>query len=373
MTSTVAEIEASIPVSAVLQELLDKKNNYENATVRVALIGDSGAGKSSLANAISGKYIAEVGVVEMTSEPQEFTVPNSTVTYVDLPGAGTEKWPTATYVEKLKLLSDYDAFILVNRGRVSESDAAIYDELRRANRHVFIARNFFDAAVEGENGRNETTRRSSDVLRNAIVSDFQTQLQDPNVRVFVTAALPGQHHFELPELMKAVDDALGSINEAKAQRFLEGTKTFTHEMLDRKAAAARAHVHRYAVASAVAAAAIPIPGAGITVDLLTVVAMNKAIARTFNIDVEAAKEDPTIDPLIATLVLNLRRYVTTAGVVALLRPLAGRTVVKEAAKFVPILGPVMAATTSAALIEILGNQAIAEFRDVAAKILEAGH
>lgn len=369
MTSLNSALHASTPISEILAELLRRKREYENAKVRIAIIGESGAGKSSLINAICGRYLAEVGVVETTSEPQEFAVPGTPVMYVDLPGAGTVKWPTETYVSDLNLLSDYDAYIFANRGRISESDVAIYRALREDGRHVFIARNFFDGAVHGERGRPEGKRRSRGELRDIIVRDFRQQFDDPQAQVFVVASLPDQRTFELPELIDAIHRALSLISEAKAMRFLEGSKAYTHEMLEQKTKAARKLVHLCAAAMA-AGSAIPIPALGVVADATTLTAMTEAIARTFNIDIEEKKLSEE-EPLKQAL-KSLEKYVTREGVIALLRPMVRVTVAKEASKYIPVLGTAVSATAGAAMMEILGLKVVREFRDVSEKILEAG-
>lgn len=367
MNTTFPNDDPSNPsIGEALKALLQRKQEYENTLVRIGIIGESGSGKSSMINAISGKYIAEVGVTETTMEPLEFEQRGMNVTYVDLPGCGTERWPAATYVKDLELLTKYDAFIFVNRGRVLEHDKALYQELLKGGRTVFIARNFFDAAVNGELGKPEDRRRSEDELRIEIVNDFRKQFNHQKARVFLTATTPGAPTYELPELQEAIVDALNTISEFKAQRFTESAKAYTREMLDRKADAAKKIVHMYATAAA-ATAAIPIPVIGVAADLVNVIAMNEGVARCFNVDIES--NDPRLSKALGPVLNGLRNYVTRDGVIMLLKPLAGRFALKETSKFIPLFGTAIAAATAAGMIELLGHQAIGDFRKAAEAVL----
>lgn len=355
-------------ISEALREIFQRKDEYEKTRVRIGIIGESGSGKSSMINAICGEYIAPVGVVETTKEPQAFEVPNSIVTYFDLPGCGTERWPAKTYVEDLNLLTDYDAFIFVNRGRILQHDQALYRELTEGGRTVFIARNFFDAAINGELGKPEDLRRDESQLRNQIVQDFRKQFDSPHARVFLTATTPGAPTFELPALQEALIDELNTIHEFKAMRFAASTKAYTREMLDHKTAVAKKIVHLYA-ATAAAASAVPIPGVGIAADISTVIAMNLQVANCFNIDVES--DDPRVMTTVGPLLSGLQSYMSREGVILLLKPMAGRSFLKESSKFIPIFGSAVAAATSAGMVEFLGRQAIRDFHKAASAILES--
>src|SRR5699024_2957671 len=111
----VSKQDKAIDLEALRKRIAEEFKASENAQIRIGIIGDSGTGKSSLINAIAGKYVAETGATETTNEPQEITLENGQVTFVDLPGCGTRKWPLKNYVHRLSLES-YDAFLLVNNG-----------------------------------------------------------------------------------------------------------------------------------------------------------------------------------------------------------------------------------------------------------------
>lgn len=61
-------------------------NKFESAQVNCALIGMSGAGKSSLINAIAGQRIAKVGFTEQTTEVQKKVFYFKGLNFFDYPG-----------------------------------------------------------------------------------------------------------------------------------------------------------------------------------------------------------------------------------------------------------------------------------------------
>ena len=112
--------------NGVTDRLRSMRQDFEGATVRLGIVGESGSGKSSLINAIVGKPLAPVGnLIETTQRPQE--VPLEGLTLVDLPGCGTPNWPRETYIDRLKLLENYDGFILVTAQRLKECDAELHE------------------------------------------------------------------------------------------------------------------------------------------------------------------------------------------------------------------------------------------------------
>ena len=118
---------------------------FQKTQVRCGLIGPSGSGKSSLINAIAGERVASVGVVETTNDPLEIS--HRGITFVDLPGCGTRRWPKDTYVERLNL-ADYDCFLLVTAQRFYENDAYLFHQLRALGKACFVVRNMIDRAIE---------------------------------------------------------------------------------------------------------------------------------------------------------------------------------------------------------------------------------
>lgn len=203
----------------------ERIEEFEKTQVRCGLIGPSGSGKSSLINAIAGERIARVGVVETTTDPLEIS--HRGITFVDLPGCGTRRWPKDTYVERLNLAA-YDCFLLVTAQRFYENDAFLFHQLRSLGKPCFVVRNMIDRAIE--DGRHDHGH-DEDEIRRIIEHDITVQLEpDPPERVYLTSARqPAQH--DLQALLADIGTALAGL---KQSRFVADMAAYGQEALQRK-------------------------------------------------------------------------------------------------------------------------------------------
>ncbi|KAH3735454.1 hypothetical protein DPMN_041985 [Dreissena polymorpha] len=102
--------------------------SWKRYTIKIAIVGGSGSGKSSFINAILGldpthEDAAEVGITETTQKRQMFshsTYPN--FEFWDLPGVGTPNFKKYDYLKAIEV-ERYDIFIVTSERRFSENDA----------------------------------------------------------------------------------------------------------------------------------------------------------------------------------------------------------------------------------------------------------
>lgn len=346
-------------VNTTLRELLGSKKAFENAKIRIGIIGESGTGKSSLINTIAGKYIAEVGATETTQEAQEHTIKDTQVTYVDLPGCGTQRWPLQTYVQDLNLLT-YDAFILVYSARIKENDIALFSQLRAHGKPIFVARNYYDVAIDGEQAKPPEARIQDDDLRERIRQDARKQLDASDAHVFVTASVLHKPHYEVDALQRAI---LESLDEIKALRGLSGMHAYSEDMLEEKRKAAKKIVHFYAAASA-ANAVNPLPGLDILADISILLAMAQHVLRTFGIDPQK-DEKKLVRLLGAKGAKELLQYVSKRAIPTILKRFSGRLATAQATKWIPIVGQGASVIIGAAVAETFGNDCISRAYDAA--------
>ena len=195
---------------------------FEKTQVRCGLIGPPGTGKSSLINAIAGERIAAVGVVETTSQPQEFV--HRGIIFTDLPGCGTRNWPRDSYIEKLKLLT-YDCFLLITAHRFTENDVFLYRELLARGKPCFVIRNMFDRAVDDARHDNKQSELET---RQLITADIQKNLEPacPD-RIYLTSAR-NPTRYDLKDLLNDISDALPGL---KRTRFIADMASYGEEAL----------------------------------------------------------------------------------------------------------------------------------------------
>ena len=126
------------------RQLRRELEQADGMTVRVALFGQPGAGKSSLINAILDRNEAEVGVHTDTTKTMSChatpTVPG--VELCDLPGYGTSQFPQETYFRDFKVDS-FDLFICVTSGKLMQADTEFFRYLvDRSRPCIFVFRAF---------------------------------------------------------------------------------------------------------------------------------------------------------------------------------------------------------------------------------------
>ena len=103
-------------MDGLMKKLNDDMDARKKVLIRVAVIGNSGSGKSSFINAMRGitdpdqKGYASVGDVEETMVVTEYPHPaHKNLVLCDLPGVGTTKFPKETYFQEVKV-DTYDFF-----------------------------------------------------------------------------------------------------------------------------------------------------------------------------------------------------------------------------------------------------------------------
>jgi len=338
---------------------------FEEIQVRCGLIGPSGSGKSSLVNAIAGEKIAAVGVVETTTDPQEFM--HKGITFVDLPGCGTQKWPRETYIERLGL-DRFDCFLLVTAHRFYESDAFLYRELTARGKPCFVVRNMIDRAIE--DGLHDNSH-SPEETRALITADIRRQLEpSPPPRVYLTSARqPTQH--DLRALLEAISQALEGL---KRSRFVADMAAYGEQALERKRQVANERIVPYAGLAA-ANGLNPIPGLDIGADISLLIKLGNEIAGIYGLtDRQLAYVRRLLGPdalpgLMAKAAQFAGKYLAREGVMALLRQLARNLATKEVSRFIPFVGPLVAAGIGWQATFLLGEQLVREAEGLAEEVL----
>lgn len=133
-----------------ISAISDALSDIEKAPLNIAVMGEIGAGKSSLINALQGVgpdeegAAASTGVICTTTErtPYPYSkVPS--VTLWDLPGIGSTAFQPHDYLKKIKF-EEYDFFIIVSSGRFKHNDAELAKAIMQVNRHFYFVRTHTD-------------------------------------------------------------------------------------------------------------------------------------------------------------------------------------------------------------------------------------
>ncbi|CAK9006090.1 DNA mismatch repair protein Mlh3 (MutL protein homolog 3) [Durusdinium trenchii] len=209
--------------------------------VNVAMLGDSGTGKSSLIRAILKHFDITLPEDEMpkismegdgTLEPARFSLANlGQVSLWDLPGQGTTKICSRTYLCNMGL-KYFDLVVIVTDGRWSEGDASLLAAIRFADIRCLVARSKVDLAVEA--GKEDQGWSQQETLQHV-----SKKLQDQ------TGLTPGRIH--LVTSRPRFWNEFGSVEilcqklEGEVRASLAGESV--EEMFDEQLGAADVHMH----------------------------------------------------------------------------------------------------------------------------------
>jgi GTP-binding protein EngB required for normal cell division len=318
------------------QKLEDIWSEYAKSKadpVRIGLFGQPGAGKSSLINAIIGHDLAPVGVATDTTKGPADYIWNE-LALVDLPGYGTEGFPREGFLERFGILR-FDALLCVASGKFRADDAAFFRAVRAHGLPCLFVRTH--AASLHQRGRS----------RPDLMQDIRDDL----------ARLLGEAEFPLlfvdnatGEGIAALQDAIAAmIAPARRAKFFRWAQGTSDDFLKRKRESCDALIRWYAACSA-ANALIPLPGAGLAIDtglatkmhadILAAFGFTRAMLQTYFDRYEMLR------PILAPVMKGAVR-----GATALMARFAGA----EMARFVPLLGPVLAGSTGFVVIYAAGR------------------
>lgn len=358
------------PAQAVMdfaRECKEKMAEFDKATVRCGVIGISGSGKSSLINAIAGEKVCPTGVTETTQKAQEYH--HHGLTFVDLPGCGTEDHPRDSYVSRHELAS-YDLFIIVTSNRWREDDTHLVAELTRMGKPFFVVRSMFDHAVAAERRDNGLSEAE---VRAKIERDLLGHLRSVGTsRVFLVSAWhPTQ--YDLEALLEAIAKTLDGV---KRQRFYADMAAIGEVGLKHKREVLEKLLPYYAGAAA-ANGLNPVPGLDIAADLSILLKFAKEVASVYGLDKNSMDfmarmlGPERVPAIVAKITQFTAKYLAKEGLVIVLRKVATQTAGKQMAKWVPFVGPLVAAGIGWKTTFMLGEDLIDEAEQLARELFEA--
>ncbi|XP_048355971.1 interferon-inducible GTPase 5-like [Sphaerodactylus townsendi] len=331
----------------VTEEIRQELDALQNVKLDIAITGVSGAGKSSLVNAMRGMTdyedgAAKVGITQTTMECQAYPHPLfPNVTIWDLPGIGTPEFRAKDYLEKVNF-SEYDFFIIVAFERFTENDVLLAHKIKEMKKKFYFVRSQMDVSMIAEvrNPRFSMERSLQKIQKDCC--DNLTEVGESNPRVFLISRRD-LDMYGFPSLQEALEKDL---DDLKRHALIQAMPVFSRQILKKKKAAMQKLIKKFAIVSC-AVGAIPVPGLSLVCDVGILVGALLLFYKVFGLDEEslrrvakvmgkdfqvlksAIKKSPMANEITPKLVVGLlSRSLLVASV----------TIVEFVFDFIPVLG-----------------------------------
>jgi small GTP-binding protein len=356
-------------LAELFEQFAKQKTEYEKTKIKCGFVGRSGVGKSSLINAITGQKLAPVGAAkETTVEAHEYA--HRGIVLVDLPGCGTERFPTGDYVSRLKLES-YDFFVFVTDLRFFQDDKTVYLRLvTELKKPCYLVRNKFDQALHDSGHDGRTTTEAE--LKAEIEHNIRENLASHNIAKIYMVSARRPALYDLSDLL---DDIKGAFSGMKRLRLETDMAAWSKQALERKRDDAMRITSWYAAAAAINGLN-PVPGFDLAVDLKVLQQLSREVGGIYSLTPEQEEywrgllKGPHGGALLKKAVDLTVRYGSEMAITAVLKSIGKEEASKAFAKCVPLIGQVLACGTGFVLTYKFGMDLVGDFHGTAEKMIE---
>ena len=342
-----------------------RSDEWKNIPLNVAVIGNSGVGKSSFINAIrrltaDDEGAAEVGVIQIIGDIRSYSHPNNPLLkFWDLPGVGTDRFPRQTYLRDIDV-DRFDFFLLITSTRFTENDTWLGTMLRNRNKKYFLIRTKVGQDVSDNKKAHPRTHSEEAVVK--VIRDSTKNTLKENVPVFLIDNYELQK-FDFLQLEERLMEDFPELFELKKSAFLLSIHADSEKMIRRKVAELRSRIWMSAALSGVVALA-PVPGLYLAFDKILVNRQTKfyheqlgldesslkRYARSTSTDFEQLKSVAsdvrfTDEESVKILVVSILRAAALGAQVGSSK-FAASKVLEKAARFIPVIGNFIASPLS---------------------------
>jgi hypothetical protein len=355
-------------IAKLLADFARQKEEYEHARVKCGFVGRSGVGKSSLINAITGEKLAPVGFAkETTVEPHEYL--HRGLVLVDLPGCGTDRFPTSHYVPNLDLAS-YDLFIFVTELRFFQDDKIVYSQLANdLKKPCFLVRNKFDLALA--DAAYDRHNLGEAECKAAIEQNIRENLAPLDIKKMYIVSARQPADYDLPSLLNDIQDSFSGMKKLRLENDLAA---WSRQALSKKRDNAMRIATWYAGMAALNGLN-PVIGLDVSVDLGILRRLSREVAEIYSLTKEQEEywsnllKGPHGRAVLQKTVALTLKYGTESAIASILKAIGKREVPKTFAKLIPFAGQALACAAGAGITYTFGRGLVDEYHEMAEEIL----
>ena len=333
------------------RNILEKIKRDHGTHTKIAVVGQPGAGKSSIINALIGHKVARTGQgTDITRKAVRYRY--EFLEIVDLPGYGTTMFPLSEWKEKFKI-HQYDIIFFVFSGKLTKDDCDLFASIAAYNksghkRPLLLIRNHCSDLESNEE-------------REAIRRDIYAKLSE---------GLVGELYFVDCRYQNGIDKLRNEILDKKYKdiwqpRIIEKFEKVRDEFLRTRTSKAMDSLSTYTTL-ACANGVNPFLGADIAADVAIYFKMFAAIKEDFDIEDNELEGRYCTYPLAKKLV----ELMTRNGVILLLKSFGGKQVTKNICKYIPFLGQAAAAVLGYTLAKDAGESYVYDCATLALQIMD---
>ncbi|XP_060586482.1 interferon-inducible GTPase 5-like [Ruditapes philippinarum] len=163
--------------------ITNELNRWKHERITMAITGNSGAGKSSLINALRGiesndDNAAEEGVTETTKEIKPYSFPlNEQIRLYDLPGAGTKSHPIESYARDMDFkqkTQTRDAVL----DKIRKDCLSNLDELNVKGNDVFLVSSHVHEDFELGKLQMNIANNASEALKTSLIFSYRNKTKE---------------------------------------------------------------------------------------------------------------------------------------------------------------------------------------------------
>lgn len=341
----------AVSLQTEFRNILERIKRYQGTHTKIAVVGQPGAGKSSIINALIGHKVARTGQgTDITRKAVRYRY--EFLEIVDLPGYGTTMFPLSEWKEKFKI-HQYDIIFFVFSGKLTKDDCDLFESVADYNksghrRPLLLIRNHCGDLASHED-------------REAIRRDIYAKLPE---------GLVGELYFVDCRYQNGIDKVRNEILNEKYKliwkpRIIKEFNKAKNVHYDIRTSKAKNTVSTYAKLAG-ANGVNPFLGADIAADLAIYFKMFSAIKEDFDIDDNELKRRYCNYPGAKKLL----ELMTENGVIILLKNFGGKQVIKSIGKYIPFVGQAAAAVIGYTLAEDAGKSYVNDCATLAWQVMD---
>lgn len=290
--------DATEGIEGVADHIQRQLESWRNVSIHIAVIGQSGSGKSSFINAVRGLTpeddgAARTGETEETRAPHPYPHPNNKlVVFWDLPGVGTPTFPREGYLKKI-CFDRYDFYIIITCTRFQNDDLWLAEQVKEANKKFCFIRAKVDQDIQSAKEDYPKTfnedRTLKKIKENCVKNLTDAKFHDPPIFI-ISNRKKDKHRWDFPKAIEMLTTDIPTELKQEAMAFsLSNLSIHTHKIIETKkellGKRARAVAQKAAIGSA-----CPLPDIGVHLDKKVLEDEEKFYRKQFGIDSKMMEE-----------------------------------------------------------------------------------